>query len=281
MVRISVSSGVKSVFLVGQGLTVSRRVELSPHVFIEPNLPTLDLKNDRFENFADYAAAVFGQSVATFCLEVRDDAGGEILATKAWNTLWHFHLLSLASSSPCMPLYAVTIDKSTTCSAINRNLHTSSGLEPVEIAGDQLDWAKEHQESFNRLISVPEFNAAMRCFGNSHYLFEADMRIMLLWAGIEGLLSVEAELSRRVALYAALMFKGSADEKATYFKEVRKAYGVRSRAVHGGKADEAKLQEGYRAASLILSRLLARCVELGRVPKADELDALAASSSVG
>jgi hypothetical protein len=36
---------------------------------------------------------------------------------------------------------------------------------------------------------------------------------MLLWSGIEGLLSVDGELNRRLALYAALMLEGSADEK--------------------------------------------------------------------
>jgi hypothetical protein len=120
----------------------------------------------------------------------------------------------------------------------------------------------------------------MRCYGNAHYLLDDDMRIMLLWSGIEGLLSVDAELSRRLALYAALMHRGSSAEKIAYFKEVKKAYGIRSRAVHGGKATANDLSQGYQTASKILASLLARCVELGRVPSAEELDALAASQSI-
>ena len=35
----------------------------------------------------------------------------------------------------------------------------------------------------------------MRAYGNSHTLFDPDLRIMLLWSGIEGLLSVDSELT--------------------------------------------------------------------------------------
>ncbi|WP_327691120.1 hypothetical protein, partial [Aurantimonas sp. C2-4-R8] len=99
------------------------------------------------------------------------------------------------------------------------------------------------------------------------------MRIMLLWSGIEGLLSVDGELTRRIALYSALMIEGSHDEKLRWFAEIKKAYGVRSKAVHGGTASKQILQDGYQQASRILVRLLVRCVELGRVPTPSELDA--------
>jgi hypothetical protein len=130
------------------------------------------------------------------------------------------------------------------------------------------------------LISEPAFSSALRCYGNAHYLFDLDTRIMLLWAGIEGLLSVDGELNRRLALYAALLYKGSTAEKIAYFNEVKKAYAIRSRAVHGGKATKENLRLGYDASSKILVSLLARCVELGRVPSSEELDALAVSQSL-
>lgn len=94
---------------------------------------------------------------------------------------------------------------------------------------------------------------------------EHDVRIMPLWAG---LLSVNAELSRRLALYAALL----PDEKTAYFDQVTKAYAVRSRAVHGGGLNKPKPEERYRTAGGILTGLIARCVELGCVPSAFELD---------
>jgi hypothetical protein len=120
----------------------------------------------------------------------------------------------------------------------------------------------------------------MRCFGNAHYLPDIDVRIMLLWAGIEGLLSVDAELSRRLAMYAALMIDATPDEKAEFFEEVKRAYSVRSQVVHGSKLKTDKLLRGYKSAARILIELLARCAELGRVPTPTELDRLAVGSTL-
>jgi hypothetical protein len=65
-------------------------------------------------------------------------------------------------------------------------------------------------------VTLRAFVAAS-AYGNAHYLFDFDTRIMLLWAGIGGLLSVDAELSRRLALYAALLHKGTPAEKIAHF----------------------------------------------------------------
>ncbi|WP_132562152.1 hypothetical protein [Rhizobium sullae] len=79
-------------------------------------------------------------------------------------------------------------------------------------------------------------------------------------------------MNRCIALYAALMLEGTPAEKAAYYSDVKKAYSIRSKAVHGGRPSIDKLEDGYRTASLILIRLLARCVEIGRVPTVAEFD---------
>jgi hypothetical protein len=121
----------------------------------------------------------------------------------------------------------------------------------------------------------------MRYFGNAHYLFDLDSRIMLLWAGIEGLLDVGSELRNRIALHATIMFDGDAAEKAAYFKKLRDAYDTRSKVVHGRVKHQKELEASYHFATLVLSRLLSKCVELGRIPTASELDHLALSAKVG
>lgn len=121
--------------------------------------------------------------------------------------------------------------------------------------------------------------AALRCYGNAAYLNDAQVQLMLLWAGIEGLLSVDAELRRRLALYSAILVRGSSEEKSRYYEFVKRGYDVRSRAVHGGKVGKEKLESGVSDATLILSDLLARCVEIGRVPSSSEFDHLAASAT--
>jgi hypothetical protein len=103
---------------------------------------------------------------------------------------------------------------------------------------------------------------------------------MLLWAGIEGLLDIDGELRRRIAMHAAILHDGNAKEKADYFTKVKKAYDVRSRVVHGSGTDAKTLRSAYLLASDILVSLLRKVVTLGRVPTVAELDHLAVGASL-
>ena len=267
------------VTILGHGLTIADSFELAPGIRLSSEVPKLDFDAvaSGCRRFADYAATISGKDIATFSLQITDADGGRALATKAWNALWLFHLLSVACRTPCFSLYSVSDGAKPAFSAASRTPFVRPHDSSHPASTDQLLWAQRHASTFDRLIDVPEFRAAMRCYGNAHYLPDLEVRIMLLWAGIEGLLSVDAELSRRLALYAALLHDGTPDEKAAYFDDVKKAYAVRSRAVHGAELKQAKLEEGYRSASRILVQLLARCVELGRVPSSAEMDRLAVS----
>lgn len=261
---------------------IAEEIELSAGIFVSPDIPKLELdatvKGCR--HFSDYAAALQGSEIATFSVRIEHDYGGKSLATKAWNALWLFHLLSVACRTPCFSLYSVCDGDQPLFSAASPSPFVRPLADIHKASFGEIDWARRYSVTFHELIKVPEFSAAIRCYANAHLLPEHDVRIMLLWAGIEGLLSVDAELSRRLALYTALLLDGSPDEKAAYFDKVKKAYAVRSRAVHGGGLKKTKLQEGYRTAGLILIGLIAKCVELGRVPSPFELDRLAVSASV-
>lgn len=282
MSGVAASVDSKSVVILGHGLTIAEEIELTSGIFVSPNIPQLDLNATvaGCRHFSDYAAALHGSEIATFAMRIEHDDGGEALAIKAWNALWLFHLLSIACRSPCFPLYSVCDGAKPLFSATSPSpfVHALPCIHTATTA--DIGWARRHLAIFNELIDVPEFSAAMRCYGNAHRLPEHDVRIMLLWAGIEGLLSVDAELSRRLALYAALLLDGSPDDKENYFNHVKKAYALRSRAVHGTGLQKLKLEEGYRMAQNILIKLLAKCVELRRVPSSSELDRLAVSPIV-
>lgn len=282
MVGVAASVDSKSVVILGHGLRIAEEVELSAGIFVSPTLPKLDLDAtvSGCRHFSDYAAALQGIEIATFAVRIEHEDGGETLATKAWNALWMFHLLSAACRSPCFSLYSVCDGRQPLFSAATPSpfVRPLSSIHDVTLS--EIEWARSYAATFGELIKVPEFSAAMRCYGNAQLLPEHDVRIMLMWAGIEGLLSVNAELSRRLALYAALLLDGSADEKAEYFNSVKKAYDLRSRAVHGNGLTKTKLEEGCRTAGLILIGLIARCVELGRIPSPAELDRLAVSANV-
>lgn len=103
---------------------------------------------------------------------------------------------------------------------------------------------------------------------------------MLLWAGIEGLVGVDAEITRRLALNAALLLEGDAEDKAKLFAAVKTAYKLRSKVVHGGGGDAEALHRGYEFASDLLARLLRRVVELGRVPDVAEYDRIAVAGRI-
>ena len=282
MVGVAAGSDSKSIVILGHGITIAEKFELSPGVYATPDVPKLDLQQTvaGCRQFTDYAAALHGSEIATFSLLVEHEEGGQALVTRSWNALWVFHLLSVACRVPCLSLYSICDGEQPLFSAASPSPFVRPFGAPHQATVAHLQWARRYASEFFRLIHVPEFSAAIRCYGGAHILPDHDVRIMLLWAGIEGLMSVDAELSRRLALYAALMLDGSPDEKSAYFDEVRKAYAVRSRAVHGSRLKKGKLEEGSRTAGRILIGLIARCVELGRVPSPGELDKLAVSATL-
>lgn len=274
MVSLSTSPDSTQVLIAGHGLVVEAPFWLGDGVTILPAPPETDLETVAAASvrFEDYAAVVSGREIATFSLEIAGGGDARQLAVRSWNALRVFHLLSLAAGAPCMPLFSVTEGPSLSYSLVNRSpfLLTVETVKTVD--ADRLTWARDHQRTFDELIHDPRFNTAMLCYGNAHYLPDLAVRIMLLWSGIEGLLSVDGELNRRLALYAALLIDGPPDRKADYFTKLKKAYGLRSKAVHGARLAPDKLAEGYATASAILVELLARCVELGHVPTPDEFD---------
>ncbi|RUV20724.1 HEPN domain-containing protein [Mesorhizobium sp. M7A.F.Ca.MR.245.00.0.0] len=282
MVGVVAGADSKTITIFGHGIAVPKRFELSTGIWLRPSLSKLDVSAaaNGSTRFSDYAAALQGDEIASFEMVVEEAAGGRELVVKGWNALWLFHLLSIACSSPCLSLYSVCDGEEPKYSAASRTPFVRPVSEIHVATLQQLRWAKEHLESFDILTKVPEFESAIKCFANAHYLPDHDIRIMLLWAGIEGLLSVDAELSRRLALYAAILMDGTPEQKAAYFGEVKKAYAIRSQAVHGSKAKPDKLAAGYLVASRILAGLLRRCVEIRRVPSPAELDRLAVGASI-
>lgn len=274
MVNITTWKDAKSVRITGHGFKVEDPFQLAEGVVLAPDVHPLNAAGlDDCETIKERASIETMHDIATFTIEVHDARGGTELANAGWASLWDFHLLSLASKAPCFILYSASAGKAgVTYSVANRNLILSPLAGVHELTMPQLEWARTNRPSFRELISDQQFSSAMRYFGNAHYLFDLEHRIMLLWAGIEGLLQVEAEHNRRIALYSAILMKGDEQAKSHRFDLVKKSYSLRSRVVHGAKPTKEKLEAGYAEATDLLADLLSRCVELGRVPSRDELD---------
>lgn len=225
------------------------------------------------------AAVLAMQRIATFSVVVEDTRGGEILAIKGWNALWVFSLLALACRSPVISLYAASNDPLPCFSNANRNVFISP-LPVVQPTSKELAWASNHYRAFDELLSEARFRSAQRYYNNSNYVVDHDARIMLLWAGIESLLDVDQELSRRIALHAAILFDGDPAQKAERFRQVKRAYTVRSRVIHGNAPSGQGLSEAAAFASQVLLELLRKVVELGRLPSGTELDEIAARGAI-
>ena len=144
---------------------------------------------------------------------------------------------------------------------------------PVAVSDSMLAWAKQHQGNFDHLLENEAFKRALLSYCNSHHLFGFESRVMLLWSGIECLFEASTELTRTLAIYSALMLdKTSPNSRYELYKRIRKEYERRSKVVHGSRDKKFPVEQAYKGASEILIRLLARCVEISRVPTPEELD---------
>jgi hypothetical protein len=281
MVGVVVGAQATKIYIAGYGMAVEQVFELAPGVFVSPEVIR---QEDSFgsttgRDFQTMAAVLATQRIATFSVVVADDAGGEGLAIKGWNALWVFSLLSLTCRAPVISLYSASNDILPKFSNANPNVF----IRPLAIAQpseEQLAWARTNYAAFDSLLSEARFRSAQRYYNNSHYVVDHDARIMLLWAGIESLLDVDQELSRRIALHAAILFDGDANEKAEQFRLIKRAYATRSKVIHGNLSNNSGLSEAADFASDVLLNLLRKVVELGRLPNGAELDEAAAGASI-
>jgi hypothetical protein len=281
MVGVIVGAEATKIYIAGYGMAVDQEFDLAPGVSVSPDVIR---QEDSFgsrtgREFQTMAAVLAMQRIANFSVVVTDEAGGEALAAKGWNALWVFSLLSLCCRAPVISLYSASNDILPKFSSANPNVF----IRPLPIAhatSEQLTWAKDHYSAFDSLLSEGRFRSAQRYYNNSHYVVDHDARIMLLWAGIESLLDVDQELSRRIALHAAILFDGNAAEKAEQFRLIKRAYVTRSKVIHGNISGNEGLGDAADFATDLLLNLLRKVVELGRLPNGAELDEAAAGASI-
>lgn len=280
-IQITATEDATKIVLVGHGIGVDTRHEIGPGVFVCP--PFLGIRGEELEartaSQLEYAAILSMGGQATLAIEVHEPEGGKKLAVRGWNAVWLFGLLSMACRLPCQSMFAFSDGTNAIYSLVARNVIIIPRGVMRKFSEAEAQWMRTHVASYDTLIAEPRFQTALRAYTNAHYLFDLDQQLMLIWAGIEGLLAVDGELSRRIALHAAMLSDGTRDERIARFHRVKKAYGFRSRVVHGSGFDNAKLAAEHHFASTLLIELLAKCVTLGRLPTFKELDEAAAAVS--
>jgi hypothetical protein len=275
MTKVIASADSQVAFIAGHGVLVPEEFVIAPGITIRSNPPRFDLQvlANGCETLSEYAVVHGMMEYASFYLEIREDAGGEELAVKTWNSLWLFPLLSIACQCPCTSLYSWSGSQKVSFSVSTPFTAFRKPEDPIQASNDQLSWARTYIASFDAIQKDETFITALMSYSNSHHLFGNRPRIMQLWSGIECLFKVSSEISRTLAMYSALLLEeGDANSRYKCFKEIKKDYSVRSKVVHGTIEDEDVLRQAYTRASKLLARLLSRCVELSRVPTTEEFD---------
>jgi len=138
---------------------------------------------------------------------------------------------------------------------------------------EDADWINDNYERFNYLAANSEgFRFALSAAVNWQYASEPRMAIAELWSGIEALFGVSSELVYRISLQVASLLEERGAKRKDRFKQVKKLYGARSKAVHGEELSDDKLNKAMIESFDILSKLMLVNIEKGRPFKLDDFE---------
>jgi hypothetical protein len=134
------------------------------------------------------------------------------------------------------------------------------------------DWVAEHFESFANIDKEKKVRMAIEALTTYHHHTSFRVMTALLWAGIESLFQINAELRFRLATLIALTLEPRGEACLELYHRVKKLYDVRSKAVHGSGVDDDALRTHILEVRELLSRLLCRFTEKKVVPNEEDLD---------
>jgi Apea-like HEPN len=146
--------------------------------------------------------------------------------------------------------------------------------QPVDVKKEQFEWVNAQMDRFVELLADQKFRTAIESLTTYNHHYSYRVMVALLWAGVESLFQIEAELSYRISVLAALTLEPRGESCKALYRKVREMYKVRSKAVHGSGVKDEELVEHIGDARSLLSRLLCRFTEKGSIPTRDELDNL-------
>jgi hypothetical protein len=218
-------------------------------------------------------ACVFLRSVSA-CFRITAE-GPKELAIKAWNSQWDAVLLSALLN--CEIGHTFQADVPPENFGKSKDFHITNyafkGLNfgrLRKITSIKQRWITDHYKSAKKLLDEDRYSNAVHCLSSYRWHSMPRAQLALLWSGIEGLFGVDFELSFRLSLYAALFLSPrSRIRRKAIFDSTKRLYSIRSKAVHGGKLENAS-QSVERSVDL-LRELVMKCAVMKSLPKTDEL----------
>lgn len=146
--------------------------------------------------------------------------------------------------------------------------------QAITTSQSDVNWIATNITKFAQLIQVPKFKLAVESLTENHFSNSDRMIVATIWAGIEALFEIQAELSFRLAVGIASILEHRGSLRKELYQKTKKLYSVRSQAVHGGALTTKKLEEHIVEARKLLSRLLCHFIETGSLLSEDEINDL-------
>jgi len=144
---------------------------------------------------------------------------------------------------------------------------------PVLVQESDLTWVQANIITFIKLLDAPKFRLAVDALCTHQHLLSHRMMIASLWSGIEALIGIQAELRFRLALSVASLLEPRGAARIELYRQVKKLYDVRSRAVHGVAMKKEELAAHVAVVRRLLSRMLCTMIEGGNVLSEEEIEA--------
>ncbi len=143
---------------------------------------------------------------------------------------------------------------------------------PVLVREGDLEWAVGNITRFMRMLQVPKFRLAVDAITTHQHLLNSRMMVASLWSGIEALMGIQAELRFRLALSVACVLEPRGAQRIERYRQVKKLYDSRSRAVHGAEMSEAELITHIIETRKVLSGILSRMIEGGKALSEEDIE---------
>lgn len=197
------------------------------------------------------------------------------VAILAWNSLWDGLLLGALHDCEAVCNFqcnkpAEEFNSETKIEITNYHLRGLTNT-PHIIEEDEALWIESNFEKARHLLDYPQFSTAIHCLATYRWHPHPRIGLALLWFGIESLFKIESEISFRISQYVS-RFLSPADKKEMkkIFKNTRKLYNQRSKAVHGSKI-RGDPQKDIQDSAKLLQKLVRLCITSNGLPNIDEL----------
>ena len=258
--------------ILGYGIKIKENVQLDEGTSLKPykiekthmELQKLTVSKQQY----GFVCAL--SDLITFKLECLGDTPKE-MKINLWNAQWSLILLSLIIKRAIFfPLLKETKDKKEYF--ILANSYFNAAHESYLLKEEEIENWKRLYPAFKNLTDNHRFTYACSIAATHYMEWKTSIKIASIWSAIEALIGLDQELTFRISLFVAKFLGNSEKDIKKRYSETKKLYSDRSKCVHGAGLKTAREQEVYKASLNLLSELLIKIMEQGRLPDKDHIE---------